>query len=148
MEITTRQATAFDAVDILKLLIAMHSEAKVDYSPVHEAKSLAAINHAISDGYVEVALQDGYVVGTIGGMTFTDWWSTEQRLGDLFFYVAQECRKSRAAILLIEKFKEAAIRADMPLKVGTADGGDLERKDKFFLKRGFTRGGSHYIMER
>ena len=148
MKITTRQATTFDAVTILQLLIAMHGEATTKYSAVHEAKSLSAINQAISEGYVEVALQGEYIIGCIGGLVFTDWWSVEQRFGDLFFYVAPECRKSRAAHLLIARFKEVAKEAGYPLKVGTADGKDLESKDKFFIRQGFTRGGSHYIMEK
>lgn len=147
MEITTRRADTFDAVTILQLLIAMHSEATIKLSPIHESKSLARINEAISEGYVEVALQDGYIVGAIGGITYTDWWSIEPRAGDLFFYVAPECRASRAAVMLMKKFIEVSKITDLDIKVGTATGEDLERKDKFFKRLGFTRGGSHYIME-
>lgn len=147
MQITTRQATTFDAVIILQLLIAMHDEAPVNFAPVHEAKSLAAINQAISEGYVEVALQGEYVVGVIGGLVFTDWWSIEKRFGDLFFYVAPECRKSRAAILLMRRFIEVAKDAEMVLKVGSATGENIDGKDRFFTRLGFTRCGSHYIME-
>lgn len=148
MEITTRQADAFDAVGILQLLMAMHDESPMTLSPVHPGKALNAINHAIDKGYVEVALQDHYIVGAIGGVSFQDWWSFEERFADLFFYVAPECRKSKAAAMLLRKFIDwATVANGYRLKVGTVTGEDLDRKDKFFARFGFVRSGCSYIIE-
>ena len=148
MEIKTRQADTFDAVAILQLLMAMHDESRLPLSPVDPGKALNAINHAISKGYVEVALQDGYIVGAIGGMTFQDWGSAEERFADLFFYIAPECRKSNAAKMLLRKFIDYVVhKHGFKLKVGTVTGEDLERKDKFFGRMGFVRAGCAYILE-
>lgn len=147
MEITTRQADVYDAVDILRLLVAMHSESPIALPAIHGAKALSAINQAIAEGHVEVALQDGYIVGAIGGLAFSEWYSIENRMGDLFYYVAPECRASQAAVLLIKEFTNAADIRGLGVKVGTVTGEDLEKKDKFFNRLGFRRAGSHYILE-
>lgn len=149
MNIETRQATSYDAVDILKLLGAMHEESPLRLSTIHPGKALSRINGAINDGYVEVATNDGYIVGAIGGVESQDWWSVARVLGDLFFYVAPECRKSNAAKLLMTAFVDAAKRAKVDeLKVGTAVGEDLERKEAWFLRMGFIKGGSHFVLTR
>ena len=147
MEIKTRRADTFDAVAILQLLMAMHEESKLPLSSIHTAKALNAINQAISEGYVEVALQDDFIVGAIGGLLFTDWWSVEKRFGDLFFYIAPECRNSRAASMLMRDLIEWGRTRGHVLKLGTVTGEDLERKDKFFRRSGFTRVGCSYILE-
>ena len=148
MEITTRRATTFDAVTILQLLVAMHDEAEAPLSSIHAPKALAAINEAIANGYVEVALQGDYIVGAIGSLVYCDWWSLDERVADLFFYVAPECRASKAAVLLLKKVIEVTGEAEATLKVGTATGEALDRKDEFFTRHGFVKGGSHYILER
>jgi hypothetical protein len=96
---------------------------------------------------VLVAVDEGRVVGTIGGTTGRDWWSDDEYFSDLWFYVSSEARASRAAILLIKKFV-SEIRSGFPghkIRLGHVFSGDIARKDKFFERLGLTKAGSLFM---
>ena len=78
-------------------------------------------------------------------MVASDWWSEEKHLGDLWFYVTPEARKSNAAFELVREFKKVGQKADIPVRLGHVFSKDLERKDKFFQRLGLQKAGSVFL---
>jgi hypothetical protein len=142
-----RCASPFDLSQIAATLVRMHREAEFDLAPINSHTLMATVNNTIHNGVVLVAVDEGRVVGTIGGTTGRDWWSDDEYFSDLWFYVSSEARASRAAILLIKKFV-SEIRAGFPghkIRLGHVFSGDIARKDKFFERLGLTKAGSLFM---
>ena len=139
-----RRATPFDVSNVFELLKKMHSETEIKVSPIDTKKLLDTINAAIHNGVVLLAEIKGKVVGSIGGMLNSDWWSSEQYLGDFWFYVRPESRNSTIAIKLVKGFIKIGIEANVIVKLGHVYSGDIERKDSFFKRLGLVKAGSLY----
>ena len=104
------------------------------------------ITETIHRGIGFVSLNDNNVIeGSIGGLVASDWWSDEKYLGDLWFYVTPEARKSNAAFELVRNFKRVGKEAKIPVRLGHVFSKDLERKDKFFERLGLQKAGSVFL---
>ena len=139
-----RRAVPEDISEIYKLLMDMYSKIEVAASPVSSQKLLNVINSAIHKGIVLVAEAKGEILGSLGGMANSDWWSEESHLGDLWFYVYPDKRNSRAAVRLVKTFINVGKEINMKVKLGHFYSGDIDRKDKFFDRLGFVKSGSLY----
>ena len=128
-----RRATILDISYILALLIKMHEESEFELCEIEPEKICQTVSNAIENG-------------TIGGVYSSDWWSDEVFLGDLWFYVCKECRKSKAGISLIKSFINEG--GKMQLRLGHVYGGDMKRKDKFYERLGLLKAGSYYVTEK
>ena len=127
------------------MLLVMHSDTVDGTSPVNSERLTTAINNALHRGVVIVAEVDGKIVGSIGGMETSDWWSNKLYLADLWFFVYKEHRKTRAAIKLVKSFLEIGRDANIKVKLGHVYSGDLWRKDKFYERLGLVKAGSLYM---
>jgi|TARA_R110000751_G_scaffold20052_3_gene59188 hypothetical protein len=141
-----RRATILDISYILALLIKMHEESEFELCEIKPEKMFQSVSNAIENGVVFISVQDGRITGTIGGVYSSDWWSDEVFLGDLWFYVCKECRKSKAGISLIKSFINEG--GKMQLRLGHVYGGDMKRKDKFYERLGLLKAGSYYVTEK
>ena len=139
-----RRATPFDVSKVFNLLEQMHSETEVRVSPINTKKLLDTINSAIHDGVVLLAEIKGKIVGSIGGMLNSDWWSSEEYLRDFWFYVEPKSRNSKIAIKLVKGFIKIGNEANVIVKLGHVYSGDMERKDSFFKRLGLVKAGSLY----
>tara|TARA_R110000868_G_scaffold295629_2_gene555944 strand:- start:1809 stop:2249 length:441 start_codon:yes stop_codon:yes gene_type:complete len=139
-----RRATPSDVTKVFNLLKQMHSETEMKVSPISTKKLLDAINSAIHDGVVLLAEAKGKLVGSIGGMLNSDWWSDEEYLSDMWFYVSPKHRNSIIAIKLVKSFIKIAKEVNIAVKLGHVYSGDIERKDNFFKRLGLTKAGSLY----
>ena len=139
-----RLATVEDLSELYMMLQVMHSETIDGTSPIDSEKLTSAINNALHRGVVVVAEIDNKIVGSIGGVETSDWWSSEKYLADLFFFVYKEHRKSTIAVKLIKSFMEIGKKANMKMKLGHVYSGDGDRKDKFYERLGFEKAGSLY----
>ncbi len=148
MHLSIRQAGLGDAEALLALLTQMHGEAAVRHTPISPAKALAHIEAAISGGGVFITEIDREIVGSIGGVIATDWWSDTPVFGDKWFYVVPKHRRSRAAHLLFKAFSETARNRGLIRKAGVVDGNEADRKDRFFESFGLVRAGSTYQESR
>ena len=79
-----RTATVLDLSALYGMLHVMHKESEHTVSSINSEKGTAAISAALHRGVVLVAEVDGKVVGSIGGMETSDWWSTDKTLADLW----------------------------------------------------------------
>ena len=139
-----RLATVEDLSELYMMLQVMHSETINGTSPIDSEKLTSAINNALHRGVVVVAEIDNKIVGSIGGVETSDWWSSEKYLADLFFFVYKEHRQSTIAVKLIKSFMEIGKKANMKMKLGHVYSGDGDRKDKFYERLGFVKAGSLY----
>ena len=140
-----RLATVEDLSEIYMMLHVMHSETVSGTSPINSEKLTNAISNALHRGVVIIAEVDCKIVGGIGGMETSDWWSDEKYLGDLFFFVYEEHRKSKIAVNLIKSFMEIGRDAEIKVKLGHVYAGDGDRKDKFYERLGLAKVGSLYM---
>jgi len=139
-----RRATPVDVSALYILLDKMHRETVMSVAPINPEKLIGAINTAIHRGVVLLAEVKNKIVGSIGGMASSEWWSDQMHLSDMWFYVLPDSRNSSAAIKLVKSFIKIGNKANMRIKLGHVYSGDLERKDKFFGRLGFVKAGSLY----
>ena len=141
-----RRAGVLDISAIIALLIEMHNGTDVPASKIHSEKMVNKITETIHRGIGFVSLNDNNVIeGSIGGLVASDWWSDEKYLGDLWFYVNPEARKSNAAFELVRNFNRIGKEAKIPVGLGHVFSKDLERKDKLFDRLGLQNAGSVFL---
>jgi hypothetical protein len=139
-----RRAVPEDVSELHKMLIDMYSRIEIPASPLSEKKVLEVIKSAMEKGIVIVAEVEGKIIGSLGGMANSDWWSDQKHLSDIWFYVSPDKRNSRAAVKLVKCFIKIGKEIKMKVKLGHYYSGDIERKDKFFDRLGFVKAGSLY----
>lgn len=140
-----RQATIFDQAHICALLFKMHNEIDFEISEIDPEKFSNSVLGAINRGVVFIAIEEGRMIGSIGGVYSSEWWSTEKVLGDLWFYVEPESRATRAAANLLKQFME--VGKGIQVKLGHMYSDDLERKNKFYERLGLKKVGTSYFSE-
>ena len=140
-----RRATEKDIKSIFEMLVIMHKQTEIKLSPINAEKLFNTINVTLEKGIVLVAEVKNKIVGSIAGVISSDWWSEQECLRDLWFYVSPENRKSRVAIKLVKSFIKIGNSAKLKIKLGHVFSGDIERKDKFFQHLGLTKAGSLYV---
>ena len=140
-----RMATVQDLSELYVMLHVMHSETIDGTSPIDSEKLISAINTALHKGIVLVFEVDNKIVGSIGGLESSDWWSDKKYLSDLWFFVYKQHRKSNIAVKLIKKFMQIGKKHNINTKLGHVYTGDSERKDKFYERLGLSKVGSLYM---
>lgn len=140
-----RRATLFDISAILALLTEMEQEATGQLRKVNWVKVTGNLLDCIGNGVVFVATEDRRIVGSIGGRIAAEWYTDSLVLGDLWFYVHPDHRKTPAAKQLLIRFRDIASENNMDIQVGHLfDGQDTSRKDSFFESCGFQKVGTVY----
>tara|TARA_R100000742_G_C4271978_1_gene91040 strand:+ start:905 stop:1342 length:438 start_codon:yes stop_codon:yes gene_type:complete len=140
-----RKADYSDVSDLYRMLTSMHSQTTLPVSPMRKEKVTDMIYSAIGRGVVYIATEKNKLLGSIGGMSTSDWWSTDEYLADLWFYVFPEHRKSSIAIKLVKNFINYGKEVKLKIKLGNVYSGDIKRKDDFFNRLGFVKAGSLYM---
>tara|TARA_R100000808_G_C2155393_1_gene167764 strand:- start:16969 stop:17409 length:441 start_codon:yes stop_codon:yes gene_type:complete len=141
-----RRANALDISALIHLIMKMHSEAEVKIPTLDVAKVTDSVIHALKVGVVIVATNDEKkLIGSIGGYAAEDWFSKDKVLGDLWFFVLEDYRKTKAGISLIKEFINVGKEAKLNIKLGHIYFGDIERKDNFYEKLGFVKAGCTYV---
>jgi len=141
-----RRANILDISSILAMLYSMHNETELPVPEIVPEKLATKVNEAINRGVVLVALNDqNRLLGSIGGLVSSDWWSEEKFLADMWFYVYPMHRSSSAAIKLVKEFLKIGKDAKLKVRLGHIFSGDLDRKDKLFERLGLTKAGCVFV---
>ena len=130
---------------ITAMLVEMHNNAEIKLTKLNTEKLVNKINEALHKGIIFVVHDKNNIVGSMGGVIVSDWWSDETHLSDLWFYVSPTSRKSNAAMLLVKNFIKLSKEAKLTVRLGHVFSGDVERKDKFFERLGLIKAGSVYV---
>jgi GNAT superfamily N-acetyltransferase len=140
-----RKATILDISALLVMLHTMHKETEVDVPKINSAKMINKINELLHHGLILVAETDNKLIGSIGGIPTTDWWSDEKYMADAWFYVYKNHRNSNCAKNLVEHFIKLVKEVNMKIRLGHIFSGDVDRKDNLFERLGFTKVGSVFV---
>ena len=141
-----RRANILDISSILAMLYSMHNETELSVPEIVPEKLATKVNEAINRGVVLVALNDqNRLLGSIGGLVSSDWWSEEKFLAEMWFYVYPMHRSSSAAIKLVKEFLKIGKDAKLKVRLGHIFSGDLDRKDKLFERLGLTKAGCVFV---
>ena len=140
-----RRATILDISALAIMLNTMHEETELQVPKIKTDKLINKINELIHSGLVFVSIKDNKIQGSIAGQICQDWWSEEKYVGDVWFYVFKEQRKSNVAKNLLQAYIKTAKDAKMKIRLGHLFSGDIDRKDNFFKRLGFVKAGSIFV---
>jgi len=133
-ELSLRIAGQLDEPIVLDLLMAMHSEAGM--GSINPQKVTNAIRHCREMGCILVVEVNGLVSAIMGLRPDGFWWSDDVALFDQFTYVKPEARKTRAIFKLVQKAKEIAVEAGMPLLIANFGPVDTDIKSRLYRRFG------------
>lgn len=134
-----RVATAADRPAIMALLRLQHAEAPiavVNWPKVAETVGLLCPDEKPKKafGLVALAIDGGKVVGCVGLVFASLWWTDDLHLDERFFFVHPDHRKSRHAQRLVDWCKGVQKRFAIPLVSCVFSTKDTERKVAFFQR--------------
>lgn len=140
-----REARPEEAGIIATLLLTMAAEnwpmVKVNY-----AKTQASIKGFIENGYVVVAEVDNKIVGGIGTIMQTWWFSDDEFISDTFTFVHPDYRDPSTIHNLLENIKGYAKETGNLLFMGIRTLKDTERKNILF-RRHLTPAGEIFFYD-
>lgn len=143
--IAIRKATAFDAVNILRLAELGLKENTVAYPPLDPLLGLRWCLDTIEHGVVFVADLSGRLVGTIGLERASYPWSAEPHARDSWFYVHHGFRSYGTADNLVLAAEKACDERGLKLTIYFGGGVQADLKDRWLRKRGYTYGGGMHV---
>jgi len=98
-----RDVVEDDFIDLLHLLLKFGSEFNEVY-PVASARKVATeIENHFKNGFIKNAYKDKKLVGSIGAMKSSWWFSDEQFVAETWFYVLPEHRDYKTARGLLQE---------------------------------------------
>tara|TARA_R100001440_G_scaffold16487_2_gene28017 strand:+ start:388 stop:822 length:435 start_codon:yes stop_codon:yes gene_type:complete len=140
-----RHATVADISALAIMLDTMHKETEIKVPKINTLKLINKINELVHSGLVLVSIKDNKIQGSIAGQMCADWWSEEKYIGDAWFYVFKNQRKTDVAKKLIQAYIKTAKDAKIKIRLGHIFSGDIDRKDNFFKRLGFVKAGSTFV---
>ena len=149
MSLEIKRASPVDISTLYVLLNKMHEGTVFKIAPIQSETLIKKITEVIYRGvcFITYDKNKGGITGSVGGMVGNDWWSDKPFLGDLWFYVLPEYRKTRSAFLLVKEFISFGKNLKLSIRMGHIFSGDIDKKDKFFEHFKFIKAGSTFIME-
>ncbi len=164
--IKIRRATAYDVVDIAKLLVQGNAEQNEDiwYPKVTDDKTIqiAHVLTMIDKGYVVVADmlvvvgeqetgQKG-LIGAIGMAISKDQWSVDWCLCNEWTYILPDYRDGDLyanMMTAVEDFADSKVHPDtgygLPILMSNMSGRDTDTKDQLLKRRGYQFGGGNFV---
>ena len=109
-------------------------------------KAIDQLSLCASQGLNFIAKEEGKIVGCMVLCYDQLWFSNENFLVDIAYYIEEKHRKSSLAIKLLNTAKKKANELGLPLHISVTYGTDVERKEKFFLPQGFEKIGGNYLL--
>ena len=109
-----------DFIDLLHLLLKFKSEFNDIYPPVSLRKVALEIEDHYERGFIKNAYKDNKLVGSIGAMKSSWWFSDEQFVSETWFYVLPEHRDYKTARGLLKEL--IAYSKDMTIQLPVSTG--------------------------
>lgn len=139
-----REATIADLPGIMDLLKAMHAENGILRLSV--AKTEAKARHALENGFVVVAVDQGKIVGSVAVLVGDfSWYSEERIVVDLWMFVHPKARRGlRVFNQLMTAFRAYKDALNLPLMTAVVSPKDSARKSDLY-RRLLTSVGETFI---
>lgn len=115
-----RNVVKDDFIDLLHLLLKFKSEFNDIYPPVSLRKVALEIEDHYQKGFIKNAYKDNKLVGSIGAMKNSWWFSDEQFVSETWFYVLPEHRDYKTARGLLKEL--IAYSKDMTIQLPVSTG--------------------------
>lgn len=141
-EVVYRQAVPEDISAMMRLMPIMAEEIAV--TPVDPEKVKQKMLAVIEGGFVINAFLEGELVGSLGIVKDSFWYSSEPIMLELWTFVAPRHRHSRVVFYLLKSAKQAAHLLGMKLVIGAHGANNLERLDTLY-RHYFSPMGRSYI---
>lgn len=139
-----RRAGLQDSSAILDLLLVFHEEHKL--GPVTFGLDLDKVKRYILDHLVNgFVFVDDKIRASLALRLDAPWWSSQRMLSDGWFYVHREYRNSTLAKDLMKTARKFGAGMNLPVVVGVFNSEDVDRKDVFFKRNGFSPLGGWYL---
>ena len=143
-----RPAVIIDVPQILLLLTRMHGESRWARFELDTDKMAKFIVDMIINPAAIVLVAGEPPHGVLIGLVQELWFSQDKTAFEVTFYVAPEKRGSRAAMKLLQGYKEAAIeRGAKEVKISEEAGIAPEQVEHFYAHMGFIKLGTAFLME-
>lgn len=141
--IKIRPVTAIDVSNIVRLLLEWHSTSMIQYPPPVENDVLRWVAGVLDIGYIGAAERAGRIIGTIGiEPRQFQWNKATWFLGDAFFYVNPNYRRSGVATALLHAAKLYAAARRAPLVLAILTGDQPEKLERYYsIQGGIYAGG-------
>lgn len=140
-----RKATIEDIpwmLDEGKTFLGLISENKNYYNRDHLEKLLV---HIVTEGIIFVTEKDENLTGVIGGLKIPNIYNGDlMTLVELFWWVPEDYRKTRAGYLLMKAFEEAGSDVDS-ITFSSMDFSPIN--EDALIKRGFKKRESSFVKE-
>ena len=157
-----RRATAFDVVNLAKMLMQARDEQAEDiwYPSVPEGErgKMMAVQYVlalIDKAVIYVADLNGRLLGCIGCAVDRFPWSDDWMLTNEWFYVLPQFRDSEIAENLLRAMEQFADSDELPFSgeekprmailMGMVSGQQTGVKDRFMKQQGYDNGGGNFV---
>ena len=146
-KILLRLAKKSDKPEILKLLWKMHEE--VSLGTLNKERAEAKVDEVLSKGCILVTedVSTKKLVGTVGLLASSFWWTDQKALGDVWCFVSPKYRKSRAFAMLLKGIKTIAKGLKLPVLLANFGNVEESRKSKLYGRIGVKMGTTIIVDE-
>jgi predicted N-acetyltransferase YhbS len=145
MTITVRQAKAYDATNLCRLMEQAYEDQGGMYPEVYPRSMLVWITEVLLSGYTIVAEKSGRIVGSMALTDFTFPWSPRAYLSVEWFYVNKSFRENGTADALITAAHAFADEGNVGILAGMTSAKDPELKDRLMRMKGYTYMGGTFM---
>lgn len=146
---TVRSAEKEDLQVCIEIALEIPLENDLGYFPApSESKVKLTLEKLIENRTLIVYENNGVIVGILGLIIDSFWWSEEPMMMDMLFYVKPEFRSYTAFNRMLSTAEEFAKINGLPLSVLMFTTKDMERKFKMIQKRGYKSVGFWMVKER
>jgi GNAT superfamily N-acetyltransferase len=122
-----------------------HDRYRDTLPPADFGKVVLYVGNHIQNGVVFTARDpSGELCGVISGLVTCPWFSTHPHVAEGCFFVSPDMRGTGAGVALLRHLGDWADKRGLPLICAVSTGDEVERKDRFFERQGFTRIGGIY----
>lgn len=144
-----RSAELKDLDVCVKLALEIPLENDLGYFPApSKTKVRATLEALINERTLIVYENNGIIVGILGLIIDSFWWSDQPMMMDMLFYIQPEFRSYKAFNRMLSTAEEFAKINGLPLSLLVFTTKDMERKFKMIQKRGYKSVGFWMVRER
>lgn len=123
----------------------MYPEMGLEFAALDRGAAQQTIDRVLLAGRVVVLMDGAKIAGAIGLEKRTLWWSRQEIVGDLFFYIRQPYRTIKNARLLVSAAQRIASDEGLSLILGGFGSPRLSMLNRFFRLLRFSEIGSLFL---
>lgn len=120
----------------------------LDRNKLNPDKLWNSLRACMEHGALIVSENETEITGIMAICLVESYWSDDFSLTNQIYYVPAQYRKSKAGLNLLKASVAYVLERGLEFSLHVESFENLDRKDKFFQRYGFTRCGGNYILGR